>query len=220
MCIMGFFQVMENNLILIRPAWYPDLHKYGNTNAIILQHSSSFPVIFFNKFFPPYLLFQYIWQKWVLKQKWRKHTAKAKLFQLLELVHLPDLVASLDFFSSSVLHSLFSWSASQSQTVKRLNRTNSKCTSLCLVFLPGLSGTVCRPAQPANPSRAVQLPALQILHRSPVSLHPHGGALLTGLIHTDPRSATVVAQAAKYLSYNINISVKYYVIATSSYFHT
>lgn len=98
----------------------------------------------------------------------------------------------LIFFSSSVLHSLFSWSASQSQTVKRLNRTNSKCTSLCLVFLPGLSGTVCRPAQPANPSRAVQLPASQILHRSPVSLHPHGGALLTGLIHTDPRSATVV----------------------------
>lgn len=121
------------------------------------------------------------------------------MFQLLELVHLPDLVASLGFFSSSVLHSLFSWSASQSQTVKRLNRTNSKCTSLCLVFLPGLSGTVCRPAQPANPSRAVQLPALQILHRSPVSLHPHGGALLTGLIHTDPRSATVVAQAAKYV---------------------
>lgn len=56
--------------------------------------------------------------------------------------------------------------------VKSLDQVNSKYTFLCLFLLPsGLSGTVCRPAQPANPSRAVQPPATQVLLWAPVGLH-------------------------------------------------
>lgn len=58
-----------------------------------------------------------------------------------------------------------------------LDEVNSKCASLIsssfFLLLSGLSGAVCRLAQPANPSGAVQLPATEVLLRAAVGWWSH-----------------------------------------------
>uniref|UniRef100_A0AAX7TAQ7 DNA-directed RNA polymerase n=1 Tax=Astatotilapia calliptera TaxID=8154 RepID=A0AAX7TAQ7_ASTCA len=129
----------------------------------------------------------------------------------------PDTVKQKNAFPPNFIHSLDS---------THMMLTSLHCYSSGLTFV-SVHDCFWTHALTVDTMNKVCREQFVALHSQPILqelsnflLHPHGGALLTGLIHTDPRSATVVAQAAKYLSYNINISVKYYVIATSSYFHT
>lgn len=93
--------------------------------------------------------------------------------------------------------------------------SKSMCTSLCLfLLLSGLSGTVCRTAQPANPSRAVQLPATEILHGAHVSVHTPAGRNMFEFAssHTYPKYQQ---QYCVYSSIYMIISIKSYLILIS-----
>lgn len=131
------------------------------------------------------LLFLHLHWIWRVSFEWSFACIHCKGFALIHTITYRDaqykiiLLAVVDVLSLPFVpfHSIYLYLVNGQDhlgnvLVKSLDQVNSKYTSLCLFLLPsGLSGTVCRPAQPANPSRAVQPPATQVLLRAPVGLH-------------------------------------------------
>lgn len=137
--------------------------------------------IFFYQFYIIILHLHWIWR---VSFEWSFACIHCKGFALIHTITYKDaqykmiLLAVVDVLSVPFIpfHSNFYLVNGQDHLgnvlVKSLDQVNSKYTFLCLfLLLSGLSGTVCRPAQPANPSRAVQPPATQVLLWAPVGLH-------------------------------------------------
>lgn len=99
--------------------------------------------------------------------------------------------------------------------VKSLAQVNSQYACFCLSLLPsGLPGTVCRAAQPTHPSRAVRLPAAQILHGAPVGLHTDMQHMI---LHTSKTSKIWLKNRYSYLFSSISIHLYFRKISFDSY---